>query len=322
MSATSGLRVPFQARRFPPALTVPPSGLLSLVWSDLAHALFVTGRAPGDEATYPRLALYEWLHRVAIVPAYLSQRRGRVTRTLLADSLDRSEKVNLSYALGQAGTALFCRQRLGVSRLLHVDRYTNSHKLSFGPTRRRPDLFGPSVAGWVVAEAKGRSNNVDAQLPVTLRQQKGALRTVGGVPPAVALGCVTYFETRLREMQILAVDPPADKEGVDLDVDQGRFLYSYYDAFAAAIGPGESTVFDGAEYVMAPDLPGTLALGLRRSIFDAVVEARGSGERLLTLDAEDLTGAMRDGSHGDGTIVELLLDPGVGVDDRDDGGLR
>jgi hypothetical protein len=322
VTTTSALHVPFQARRFPPALSVPASGLLALTWSDLAQALFVTGRAPGDEATYPRLALYEWLHRVAIIPAYLSASKGRVLRTPLADSLDRSEKVNLSYAFGQAGTALFCCQRLGVSRLLHVDRYTSSHRLAFGLSRRRPDLFGSSPLGWVVAEAKGRSNNVDAQLPVTLQAQKGALRTVGGTAPAVALGCITFFETRLREMQVLAVDPPVGKESVDLDADPERFLYAYYDAFAAAIGPGQPSVRDGADYVMAPDLPGTLALGLRRSIFGAVVEARRSGERRLAADREDLAGVMRDGPHGDGTVVELLLENSFDLSGRDEGDRR
>lgn len=322
MTTVSPLRVPYEARRFPAALALSSPGLLDLTWSQLAHALFVTGRAPGDEATYPRLALYEWLHRVAIVPAYLTERRGRVRRTPLADSLDRSEKVNLSYALGQAGTAVFCRQRLGVSRLLHVDRYANSHELAFGPTRRRPDLFGPSPAGWVVAEAKGRSNNVDTQLPVTLQQQKGALRTVGGVPPAVALGCVTYFETRTREMQLLAVDPPVTKEGLDLEVDEGRFLYSYYDAVAAAVGPGEAAEVDGADYVMAPDLPGTLGLGLHRSIYNAVVEARGGRERRLLLESPDLREAMRHGPNGDGTVVELVLDVEPNVGARGEGDLR
>ncbi len=300
---------------------MPSSGSLSLTWSDLAHALFVTGKAPGDEATYPRLALFEWLHRVAIVPAYLTERGGRVKRTPLADSLDRSEKVNLSYALGQAGTGLFCRQRLGVTRLMHVDRYASAHNLSFGPTRRRPDLFGSSPTGWVVAEAKGRSNNVDTQLPVTLQQQKSAIRKISGRTPAVALGCITFFDSRLREMQVLAVDPPPDQEGVDLDVDPERFLYAYYDAFVAAIGPGQESIRDDVDYVMAPDLPGELALGLRRSIFDAVVEARRSGERRLGAEEENLTEAMQGGPHGDGTVVELSLD-NSNLGGRGEGSLR
>ncbi len=301
---------------------MPSSGFLSLTWSDLAHALFVTGRAPGGEATYPRLALYEWLHRVTIVPAYLSERDGRVRRTELADLLDRSEKVNLSYALGQAGTGVFCSQRLGVTRLMHVDRYASAHNLSFGPTRRRPDLFGSSPTGWVVAEAKGRSSNVDAQLPVTLQKQKGAIRTIGGLAPAVALGCIIFFGTRQGEMQILAVDPPLDEEGVDLDVDLERFLYAYYDAFVAAIGPGQPSIRDDVEYVMAQDLPGALALGLRRSIVDAVVQARRSGERRLVVDGGNLTEAMLGGPHGDGTVVELVLDAGSDLGERGQGSLR
>lgn len=322
MTTTPALRVPFQTRRFPPALSVPSSGLLSLTWSDLAHAPFVTGRAPGDEATYPRLALYEWLHRVAVVPAYLSELGGRVQRTPLADSLDRSEKVNLSYALGQAGTGLFCSQLLGVTRLMHIDRYASAHKISFGPTRRRPDLFGFSPTGSVVAEAKGRSNNVDAQLPHTLQRQKDAIRTIGGLAPAVALGCITFFETRLREMQVLAIDPSPGKEGVDLDVDQERFMFAYYDAFVAAIGPGQGAIRNNVEYVMAPDLPGALTLGLRRGIFDAVVEARQSGDCSLVGDEENINAFMQGGPHGDGTVVELVLEASSEFGGRDQGGLR
>jgi hypothetical protein len=149
-----------------------PSGLngthrLIFTADALAHALFTTGRAPGDAAGHGWTSVFEWLHRVALMPAYLRRRRdGRITRSDLARELDRSEKVALSYAVGQAMTGIFATQLLDVRFLMHVDRYGGSYQLVVPPnTKSRPDPFGQRrTGGWVVAEAKGRSTPIDADL--------------------------------------------------------------------------------------------------------------------------------------------------------------
>jgi hypothetical protein len=56
-------------------------------------------------------------------------------------------------------TRLISRQRMG------------HHKVTFVPgARRRPDLFGLGSRGWVVAEAKERSNAMESALVSTLTE--------------------------------------------------------------------------------------------------------------------------------------------------------
>jgi len=137
------LNARYTTTAFPPRLE-PRSGLLSFTADDLAHALFATGRAPADRLRHGDRSLWEWVHRVALIPAYLEPepKTGRVRRTGLALELDRSEKVALSYALGQAMTTVFTRQVLKVPYLMHVDRYAARFAVSFANTARRADLFG------------------------------------------------------------------------------------------------------------------------------------------------------------------------------------
>src|SRR5690242_15958709 len=87
---------------FPAALGLPAMTTVSFDDSDLAWSLFVTGRAPGDEYLHGRQSFWEFLHRVTLVPAYVRVTARALTRSGLALDLDRSEKVNLSYSLGQA----------------------------------------------------------------------------------------------------------------------------------------------------------------------------------------------------------------------------
>ena len=209
-------RAHFVARSFPAGSGVAANGNLRFTEADLMHALFVTGRATGDEWLHGSLSLFEWLHRAAIVPAYLANVGGRVCRTPLADSLDRSEKVNLSYAIGQAGTGLFAQQLLGVTRLVHFDRYRGTHRVQLLPTRRSPDLFGVGTGGWVIAESKGLSNPTNLTFARAAKTQAALVRSVGGVAPWCRAGVVTYFDRPSRSMNLMAVDPDEDELARDL----------------------------------------------------------------------------------------------------------
>jgi hypothetical protein len=155
MLPTVQFSVGYPASGFP-AGTLARSGSLAFAAADLAHALFVTGRAPGNRASFGAASLWELFHRVSLIPAYVRLRSGgRLTRSRLAVELDRSEKVALSYALGQAMTGVFCERLLSVSHMMHVERYASRHNVVFGPTRQRPDLFGMGPPGGWLQRLRG-----------------------------------------------------------------------------------------------------------------------------------------------------------------------
>jgi hypothetical protein len=265
--------VPFRAEAFPGF--VARRGVLHFDESELAHALFVTGRAPGDQSRYGPMSVWEWIHRSSLVPAYVRRSpSGRLMKSALADSLDRSEKVSLSYSLGQALTGIVCEQILGVTHLMHVDRYASRWRVSFGRTRRRADLFGRiAPTRWVVAEAKGRSNGMESSLRQTLIDQKATVKTIAGHRPAVALGCVVSFPILSGgvrgPLRVDAFDPEPAKEAVDLNISEARFFQTYYEPFTAAIDAGQQT--DGPPGYVAASLDAAgLRVGMRRDLYEAV----------------------------------------------------
>lgn len=226
------------------------TGLLTFSSGQLVHALFTTGRAPGDRAKFGLTSYWEFVHRASLVPAYVRRHptTGRLLRTGLAVSLDRSEKVALSYALGQAMTGIFCELQLGVGHLMHVDRYAVQYGLAFGAGRRRADLFGHRASGWVVAEAKGRSNAMETGLDAKLRLQKRSVKTVGGAVPDLALGCVASFPAPHGVLRVDALDPDPDQEtSMDLPVTRDAFLLAYYQPFVTALSVSQNVGNDGVD---------------------------------------------------------------------------
>ncbi|MFF5481040.1 hypothetical protein ACFY5C_27470 [Streptomyces sp. NPDC012935] len=274
--------------------TFYPTGRMVFSVDALAHALFVTGRAPHDQAAYGWTSVYEWLHRVALVPAYVRRApTGRLTRSDLARSLDRSEKVALSYALGQAMTGVFSQQVVSVRFLMHVDRYAARHGIQFAPnTRRRADLFGETTAGgWVVAEAKGRSGSIDDELKETMRAQKRTIRSIGGTPPVLAYACGAHFPQYKGvpdHLKLYAVDPEeAELEAFDLPADRDRFILAYYEPFLAALEAGQEEPTRDA-YELASFGPFQVSIGVLAAVAQRVRQARLGRMNRLYRDVTEL----------------------------------
>ena len=302
--------VRYRAFAFPTGL-ITGGGKLWFTADDLAHALITTGRAPGDQSRYGAASAYEWLHRASLIPAYVRRNyHGRLMRSRLALELDRSELVGVSYALGQAMTALFCRQELAVSHLLHVDRYLQQHALQLAG-RKRADLFGLCPNGWVVAEAKGRSRTMESDLRGKLAQQKRSVVSVCGSAPWLALGCVASFPVRNGGMELDAFDPEAtEPEALAVLGTADEVMLAYYLPFLAIIDLGTSPAEAGIEGVLVSAFdPFGVRVGIIRSVYQRVYGA--VRERQVDGLSEDIMGILRGapladmGLFPDGTMVWL-----------------
>ena len=207
--------------------------------NDLVHALFTVGRAPGDQLTYGEASVWEFLHRSSLVRAYIRQDDSQhFVLSRLARELDRSEKVAVSYAIGQAMTSIFCRKQLSVQFLMHVDRYASRWSMNFS-SNKRADLFGFGSPGWIIAEAKGRSTSPDAALRANLRAQKASIISIQGRPPALAMGCIAYFSAEYPWLRLEVIDPELHEiEPVAMEFDTDRYLLAYYEPFLTAIDTG------------------------------------------------------------------------------------
>lgn len=265
---------------FSPTSGVSRRSELGFTDTDLAWALFTTGRAPGDEALHGFASVAEFVHRAALIPAYVRRdARHRLIRSSLATDLDRSEKVNLSYSLGQAMAGVFAQQQLGVVRLMHVDRYAPGHKVKFGPSKQRPDLFGPGKSGWVVIEAKGRSNAMESDLAKKVKSQASNVTSIAGSKPWVALGSVAQFRPPNRLMTLQAIDPEPVEGGMEWDIDLDDFVAAYYAPFLRVLDVGQA--FSAEDYpdnrIQAVDLGAVgVRVGLARDLVGLLRERQGA----------------------------------------------
>ncbi len=308
----------YAAYDFPQEL-VKRFGSLEFTANDLAHALFVTGRAPGDQSAYGAASVWEFLHRTSLIPAYIRRNRARrLVRSRLARELDRSEKVALSYALGQALSGIFCTQVLSVRFLMHVDRYGERYGMQFGATRKRADLFGQGSPGWIVVESKGRSNSMESDLREKLVAQKRSVSTIEGNPPGVALGCVASIPPSTSVLRVDAFDPTSDQvEEIAISADFDRYILAYYEPFIAAIDTGNATLDEESSnpYASAEFQAFRLRVGLLRSIEQRVRAAiQGQLEGL----AQDIQSILEDRSlagASDGTLVESDWEQAITIND-------
>ncbi|MEU2614517.1 hypothetical protein ABZ570_23475 [Micromonospora sp. NPDC007271] len=307
---------------FPKGL-ISPTAVLEFTPDDLAHALFTTGRAPGDQVSHGLASVWEFIHRVSLIPAYIRRSNGGgLVKSALAWDLDRSEKVSLSYALGQAMTGIFCRKKLGVGFLLHLDRYASRYGVTFGATKKRADLIGRCARGWVVAEAKGRSNGMESDLPGKLIAQKRSIKSVGGERPWLALGCVASFPPYAYELSINAVDPDDEEiDATELGIELDRYTLAYYEPFLAAMSVG---VTDGGQdhtYLTSRLDLLNLRVGLRRDVAERVQRARqGEVQGLFQSVTELLSGddeiEQTDlPTFPDGTLMETNWTDAIALND-------
>jgi hypothetical protein len=311
---------PYRAWRFPPEV-IDKAGSVTFTADDLAHALHATGRAPGDQWAHGSASVWEWVHRTSLIPAYIRQTPGgRLTRSQLALDLDRSEKVGVSYAMGQALTNIFCEKMLSTRFLMHVDRYATRFGVTFNATRKRADLFGPDLrGGWIIAEAKGRSNSMESELEQTLIAQKRSIALVAGTAPILALGCVASFPPKTQMLEIDAFDPDKDEiEAVHLDVNLDRYFLAYYEPFVAAIdfGGEEEIAGEDSEMIFVRLPLAGLRLGILRSIADRVRAAsRGDVTGLADAITLLLEQATPFAGFPDGTAVETDWENSLTIND-------
>ncbi|MFF2699187.1 MULTISPECIES: hypothetical protein [Streptomyces] len=316
----------YRAKHFPPKVVRHETDRMTFPIDDLAHALFVTGRAPADRAAHGATSLYEWLHRVALVPAYLRMAPGgRLMRSDLARELDRSEKVALSYTLGQAMTGIFSERILSVRFLMHVDRYAGRHGLAFDPSsKKRADLFGQKCdGGWVVAEAKGRSGTADWKLEQAMISQKGTIKSIDGVAPDFTFGCAAHFpklDDGSEPLAILAIDPPDfEPDAIDLRISLDKFVQAYYEPFLVALEEGGRKMV-GGDFVVAHYDAFNMRIGVLRSVLERVERANsgfvsGLHHDVTTLLNELVPEERPAGQFLDGTMVKTDWAASMNQDD-------
>ena len=228
-------------------------GTLTCTWAQLVWAAVTVGKAFGDEAAFGLFSTFERIHRGSMLYAYLFEGpTGTILRAETYLGADPSEKGNISYSLGMTLAKLYSEVFLATPRLLHYATYADGYAITTGAGGSRPDLIGLTTAGqWVVFEAKGRSNGLEAGVLAAAKAQSLQIETIDALTPICRVGLAAYFAaTGLR----FAVEDPVGTGSRKVDITPAKFVSRYDISLRQLIQTRASTAsrqIDGHRYAGA-----------------------------------------------------------------------
>lgn len=286
------------------------SRCLTASWTDIVWAAVTAGKPGASHLLAHRWhSLADLVVRTHAVYANLRQRGQLCDRSSLYDSLDPTEKGATSYFLGMAMAKLFAAQLFATPWLFHVSMASGlgtTRSFKHG-SKSQPDLIGQTTNGdWIIVEAKGRTNGLDANALKKAKAQTRMIRTVNGHAPTLRVALQVYFSDCLR----VCIDDPdeSDPEAFDLhlDVDAafGRY-YSFVEAITARSPSGENVRQRDIETVF--DADSGITIGVESDLLNDVVAGRSDRIRARRAGQRSKRPEGQNGAiiYPDGLLVQL-----------------
>ncbi|BBO01988.1 MULTISPECIES: hypothetical protein [Bradyrhizobium] len=156
-------------------------------------------------------------------------------------NLEQTEKVGVSFLLGQAFTHWFAQDRMDIPFLVHVaglKTTTWGTSSAAVPTKTgastpspksRPDFIGVKKAERHVFESKGRIRRPSKSAVAKALGQVSALRAINGSQPATR--CATFFMLKASGAEGQVVDPAGAATGVEVKFDEWEMITNAYAFF-------------------------------------------------------------------------------------------
>jgi hypothetical protein len=203
-----------------------------------------------------------WRVRMLSAMAYGYLDRA-LTTTQYFRNLEQTEKVGVSFLLGEAFTHWFAQDRMGVEFLVHVAGLNSTvwgassaavtPKTGASPPspKSRPDFIGVRKAERHVFESKGRIRGPAQSAISKALGQVSALRSINGTQPATR--CATFFMLKAAGTEGKVIDPDGDANGVEVIFDEWEAVSKTYSFFITGL---------------RSDLPGQITAQVTENIFD------------------------------------------------------
>jgi hypothetical protein len=210
--------------------------------ADIKRSLLMVGYlSSGDAIT--QVGLWRATLLNALVEGYLTHRLQPTNYFL---SLEPSERVSMTFLIGQAFTHWVADAHMSIPILLHVIGASPKWGLAplpmvgkngSGPVKNksRPDFIGISPSGFHVFESKGRSvqaktktksSTIASSCMKDALAQVSRISLVNGRPPVTRTASVWILRPGGTEGFI--TDPPKKVQSFDLDFDLRKALLNYY----------------------------------------------------------------------------------------------
>jgi hypothetical protein len=178
---------------------------------------------------------------VAMATGYLDR---SLNTTAYFRNLEQTEKVGVSFLLGEAFTHWYAQDRMNIEYLVHVAGLATCawvvpsvpSKLKAGASppspKSRPDFIGIRRFERHVFESKGRIRRPSASTIGKALGQVSALRSINGKKPTTR--CATFFMLRAAGTEGKVLDPAGDVHGVGVVFDERDALAKAYSFFLDA----------------------------------------------------------------------------------------
>ena len=216
----------------------------------------------------------------------LSMAEGYLSKSMRAtpyfQNLEQSEKVGVSFLLGQAFTHWYAQSRMGLQYLLHVESL-KSH--GWTPTvatsrrkkgaakpanKSRPDFVGFAPGEYHIFESKGRQRNPDAKARAKALGQVSKIEKING--SAAVTRCATFFMMKSAGVEGIVDDPQGDDDAYDLtfDVDEAAMkAYAFFLSGQDIITPLHTPAGEG---FVGAEIQPNVFLGADRSVVKILEE--------------------------------------------------
>ncbi|MCP1760973.1 hypothetical protein [Bradyrhizobium japonicum] len=234
-------------------------------------------------------------------------------------NLEQTEKVGVSFLLGQAFTHWFAQERMDIAFLLHVAGFGSatwgtssagaSPKTGASPPlpNSRPDFIGMKKAEMHVFESKGRIRRPAQSAIAKALGQVSALRSIDGTQPATR--CATFFTLKASGAEGQVIDPEADAAGLELTFDPWEMIAETYSFFLD--GENAGLPDPASEGYVGREIDAGVYYAVDKKVLDAVAgqAPTSTSERQQRLDEIFGILAHRAGSYRERRTEEVSAGP-------------
>lgn len=205
--------------------------------ADIVRSLLTVGY-PSRKKAIRKVGLWRTRMLSAMAYGYLDR---ALRTTEYFRNLEQTEKVGVSFLLGQAFTHWFAQDRMDIQFLVHVAGLKTTtwgtssaavppkNGASTPSPKSRPDFIGVKKAERHVFESKGRIRRPAKSAIAKALGQVSALRAINGTQPATR--CATFFMLKASGAEGQVIDPEGDAAGVEVEFDEWEMITKAYAFF-------------------------------------------------------------------------------------------
>lgn len=199
-------------------------------------------------------------------------------------SLEQTEKVGVSFLLGEAFTHWYAQQHMNIEYLVHVagvkdcqwvtPKKKSAPKAGATPPspKSRPDFIGIRSTERHVFESKGRQRNPSASAEAKALGQVSTLISVNGKKPTTR--CATFFMLTATGADGKVIDPPEDGPRIGVVFDERDAIAKAYSFFLD--GPVDLLPDDIGPGYVGREIEKGIFFGIDKPVFKAISERPGS----------------------------------------------